>query len=78
MTMAALLRRYAGARLREHPVTLADGRLTLRPLTEADWEMLLRGNNYPEDHFFAEGDDATSRALAEVQAFYRGVSQTLN
>lgn len=76
MTMADWLRRYADARLREHAVTLSDGRVTLRPTMEDDWDTLLRWNNDPEVLFFAEGEEVTSRTLAEVQAIYRGVSQS--
>src|SRR5215213_9867990 len=76
MTMDDWLRRFAGARLREHAVTLSDSRVTLRPLAEDDWDTLLRWNNDPEVLFYSEGDDVTSRTLEEVQAIYRGVSQT--
>src|SRR5215208_4984524 len=76
MAMADWLRRHADTRLCEHAVTLSDGRVTLRPLTEDDWSTLLRWNNDPEVLFFSEGDDVTSRTLEEVQAIYRGVSQT--
>jgi RimJ/RimL family protein N-acetyltransferase len=76
MTMADWLRRYADARLRAHSVTLSDGRVTLRPLTEEDWDTLLRWHNDPEVLYFTEGEEVISRTLAEVQAIYRGVSQT--
>ncbi len=63
-------------RLREHDVTLKGERLTLRPLTEDDWDVLLRWNNDPEVLCFAEGEDITSYTLEDMQAVYRGVSQT--
>lgn len=61
--------------LRQHDVTLSAGRLRLRPMTEDDWEILLRWNNDPEVLYYVEGDDITSWSLAEMQAMYRGVSQ---
>ncbi|MHC4341129.1 MAG: GNAT family N-acetyltransferase [Planctomycetota bacterium] len=61
--------------IRAHDIVLADGPLTLRPMTEDDWDLLLRWNNDPEVLRFAEGDEVLSRTLEEVQAVYRGVSQ---
>jgi RimJ/RimL family protein N-acetyltransferase len=72
--MAILLLEEIGE-LREHGVHLQDGPLVLRPMTEDDWDILLRWNNDPEVLYYAEGDDVTSRALEEVQATYRGVSR---
>ena len=74
--MADWLRRYADTRLREHSVTLSDGSVTLRPLTEDDWDTLLRWNNDPDVLYYAEGEEVASRTIAEAQAIYRGVSQT--
>ncbi len=62
-------------RLREHDVTLAGGNVTLRPLTEHDWETLLRWNNDPEVLYFAEGDNVTGRSAEQLQAIYRPISQ---
>jgi RimJ/RimL family protein N-acetyltransferase len=61
--------------LRTHTVTLRGERLLLRPMTERDWDVLLRWNNDPELLWFVEGDDVRSRTLEEVQDIYRGVSQ---
>jgi RimJ/RimL family protein N-acetyltransferase len=66
----------APRRLREHEVTLTGERVTLRPLTEDDWDVLLRWNNDPEVLWFAEGDHITSYTLEDLQGVYRGVSQT--
>ncbi|HUW58606.1 MAG TPA: GNAT family N-acetyltransferase [Planctomycetota bacterium] len=62
-------------RLRSHNVTLSAGRLTLRPMTEDDWDILMKWNTDPDVLYYAEGDDVTSRTLEETQAIYRGVSQ---
>ena len=61
--------------LRQHDVTLASGRLRLRPMTEHDWEILLPWNNDPEVLYYMEGGDITSWSLPDMQAMYRGVSQ---
>ena len=47
----------------------------MRPMTEDNWDLLLRWNNDPEVLYYSEGDEVYSRTLAEVQAIYRGVSQ---
>ena len=62
--------------LREHDVTLTGERVRLRPLTEDDWDVLLRWNNDPEVLWFTEGDRVSSRTIEEVRAIYRGVSRT--
>lgn len=62
--------------LRTHTITLRDDALGLRPLTEADWDILLKWNRDPDVLYYAEGDDVTAYSLAEVQAIYRHVSQT--
>ena len=70
---------YAGwamRTLRTHSVTLADGPLVLRPMTEDDWDVLLRWNSDPEVLYFAEGDEVASRPLEEVQDLYRAVSRS--
>jgi aminoglycoside 6'-N-acetyltransferase len=61
--------------LKTHDVTLRGERLVLRPLTEADWGVLLRWNTDPEVLWFTEGDDVRARTLDEVQGIYRGASQ---
>jgi aminoglycoside 6'-N-acetyltransferase len=63
------------ARLKTHDVELAGHTRTgvavrLRPMTEADWDILLKWNNDPEVLYYAEGDDVTSRPLEEVQELY--------
>lgn len=63
------------ARLRRHAITLRDGDLVLRPMTEADWDLVLRINNDPELGHFTEGDDWHEYALEELQRIYRTISE---
>jgi RimJ/RimL family protein N-acetyltransferase len=62
-------------RLREHHVALHGETVCLRPLTESDWEILLRWNSDPAVLYFAEGDDVQAYTLQQIQDIYRGVSQ---
>ncbi|NBD36081.1 MAG: GNAT family N-acetyltransferase, partial [Chloroflexi bacterium] len=63
-------------KLREHNITLTGKRVVLRPMTEADWPVLLKWNNDPEVLYFSEGDDVGSYSLEQIQMIYRHVSQT--
>ena len=63
-------------KLREHDITLQGEGLVLRPMTEDDWDILLKWNSDPEVLYYSEGDDITSRNLEDVQEIYRWVSQT--
>ena len=63
-------------RLREHHVRLQSERVTLRPMTEDDWDILLKWNSDSEVLYYAEGDDVDSYSLAQIQGMYREVSQT--
>jgi RimJ/RimL family protein N-acetyltransferase len=63
-------------KLRTHDITLRDGDLVLRPMTEADWDILLTWNNDPEVLYYAESDDVTSRTLEDMRGIYCAVSQT--
>ena len=62
-------------RLRTHNITLSGPRVTLRPMTEQDWDVLLRWNSDAEVLCYSEGDDVASYSLEEVQEIYRGVSR---
>ncbi|HEX28876.1 TPA: GNAT family N-acetyltransferase [Candidatus Poribacteria bacterium] len=62
-------------KLREHKIILQGERVTLRPMTEDDWDILLRWNSDPDVLYFAEGDDVRSYSLEQIQQIYRGVSQ---
>ncbi len=62
------------AKILTHDVTLHGPRVLLRPLTEDDWAPLLTWNNDPEVSEFAEGDDAQSSTLDDLQGIYRAIS----
>lgn len=62
-------------RIAEHDVVLSNEALRLRPMTEADWDILLEWNSDPEVLYFSEGGDVTSWTLQQIQDILRGVSQ---
>jgi len=62
-------------RLREHDITLTQGDIVLRPLTEDDWDMLLKWNSDAEVLYYAAGGEVTGSSLDDVQNLYRSVSQ---
>jgi len=62
-------------KLREHKITLLGERVVLRPMTEADWPVLLRWNQDAEFLYWCEGEEVQARPLEDVQRIYRGVSQ---
>ena len=59
--------------LERHDITLQGELTVLRPMTEGDWESLLRWNNDPEVLYFAEGDEVIERSADEVRDLYRSV-----
>lgn len=61
--------------LRGHNVTLTNGNIVLRPMTEGDWDLLLEWNSDPEVLYYAAGGDVTGGSLEDVQDLYRSVSQ---
>ena len=61
--------------LRAHDIVLHGNLVTLRPLTEEDWDVLLRWNSDPDVLYFADGEDVSSYDLPTVQSIYRTVSQ---
>ena len=60
-------------RIRGHGVVLRGERVLLRPLSENDWEILLKWNRNPEVLYFVEADEVAERSLEEVQQLYRSV-----
>lgn len=62
-------------KLKQHNITLRTGQIVLRPMTEEDWDILLKWNSDPEILYFSEGDDVKSYSLEQVQRIYRSVSQ---
>ena len=63
-------------KLRKHSLILPGQRVALRPMTERDWDILLKWNNDPEILYYSEGDDVSSHTLERVQKIYRSVSQS--
>ena len=61
--------------LRQHNIKMQKGKITLRPMTEEDWEILLKWNSDPEILYYSEGDNVTAYTLEQVQRIYRGISQ---
>jgi len=59
-----------------HNVILRGEKVMLRPMTEDDWDILLKWNSDPEVLYYSEGDDVQSYNLEEIQGIYRGTSQT--
>lgn len=59
----------------EHSITLHGALVTLRPMTEDDWGLLLMWNSDPEVLYFSDGDDVSGYDLETVQSIYRSVSQ---
>ncbi len=59
--------------LKRHDITLQCELTVLRPMSEGDWERLLRWNNDPEVLYFAEGDEVIDRSADEVRKLYRSV-----
>lgn len=63
-------------RLREHNIALHGQRLTLRPMTEGDWDILLKWNSDPEVLYYSDDRDIEAYTMEELQDIYRGVSKT--
>jgi RimJ/RimL family protein N-acetyltransferase len=62
-------------KLRKHEIILHGEKVTLRPMTENDWDILWKWNSDPDVLYFAEGDDVSAYTLDQVQQIYRGISQ---
>jgi aminoglycoside 6'-N-acetyltransferase len=62
-------------KLKQHNITLRREQIVLRPMTENDWDILLKWNSDPEILYYSEGDDVTHYSLEQVQRIYRSVSQ---
>jgi RimJ/RimL family protein N-acetyltransferase len=63
-------------KLREHTITLRSERVVLRPMTEDDWDILLKWNSDPQVLYYSEGDDVQAYSFEDIQGIYRGVSQS--
>lgn len=64
------------ATLRTHSIVLQGPRVLLRPMTEDDWDLLLRWNNDPDVLYFADANESAGYTLEQVQEIYRTTSQT--
>ncbi len=64
-----------GGRLRTHEVRLRSGRVTLRPLTEDDWDMVVGWWNDPEIAADADANEGPY-SLGQVQEIMRGISRS--
>lgn len=62
-------------RLREHNITLRGERLVLRPMTEADWDIVQRWESDPDVLYYFDSGWVEPRELEDTQMIYRGVSQ---
>lgn len=60
--------------LRAHNVNLRGERVTLRPMTEEDWDYVCAWDTDPEVLFWSDDPDTAPRAQEETKAIYRGVS----
>ncbi len=49
--------------------------MVLRPMTEDDWNILLRWNSDPDVLYYSDGGNITPHDLQGIQQIYRGVSQ---
>lgn len=61
--------------IKTHNITLRGGDVTLRPMTENDWDVLVKWNSDPEILYFTEGVDGRSYDVEIVHRIYRGASQ---
>ena len=50
-------------KLREHEIVLRGEKVFLRPMTEDDWDILLKWNSDPDVLYFSESADVTSHSL---------------
>jgi RimJ/RimL family protein N-acetyltransferase len=65
----------AAKSIKTHSITLREGDITLRPMTEEDWDLLRRWNQDPEILYFTEGVEGRSYDMEAVHRIYRSVSQ---
>jgi len=61
--------------IRTHDLTLFAGRITLRPMSDKDFDILFKWNNDAEVLYFCEGDEVESRSMESVQGLYGYVSK---
>ena len=61
--------------IKTHDITLFVDDITLRPMNDKDFDILLKWNNDAEVLYFTEGDDVESRSLESVKGLYSYVSE---
>lgn len=61
--------------IRKHDYVLCKDNITLRPMTDDDFKILLEWNSDADVLYWTEGDDVESYSLSEIQGIYGGVSQ---
>ena len=61
--------------IQTHDITLYTECITLRPMSDNDFNILLKWNNDAEVLYFCEGDEIESRSLESVQGLYGYVSK---
>jgi aminoglycoside 6'-N-acetyltransferase len=61
--------------IKSHNITLTIDELTLRPMTDDDFDVLLKWNSDPDVLYFSEGDDVEKYSLEDVQGIYGYVSK---
>ena len=62
--------------IKTHSVHLHTPRLGLRPMTAADWDILLRWNQDPEVLYYADGSNARSYSLERIKRIYGRISRS--
>jgi len=62
-----------GGRLHAHRVTLRSGPVVLRPLTEDDWDLVVRWWNDPDIAYYADSNES-QYSLSQVREIVRGIS----
>lgn len=60
--------------LNVHDVVLRGCRVLLRPMTEGDWDYLMRWNNDPDVMELADQGEFQEAQLSDIQAIYRWIS----
>jgi len=68
--------------IREHDIVLEgnmpDGKtIKLRPMTDRDFDILLKWNSDPEVLYYADGDDVDSYSLDDIKVIYGMVSKIM-
>ena len=69
------MQKMAYRKLKTHKISLRGPRVRLRPLTEDDWDLLLKWNNDPTVLYYSEEDDVHSWSLRELREMYRATSR---